>query len=184
MADSPAAAAATAANHYKKLKEDFVSNLSGGSTSEVVLVTVVAPVGIIWRSFVVVVVAVVFLSVKAEADFVRPLLRSPFLRGPSSSAGSRSSAPTPPSPLSSTSSSTSPPSCWPSPSTPTSPFFSMASCSPPPSLSLRCRAAAVWRASPSRKRMRSLLRPHRPRPGRPHLLSRYQRHHHHHHHHH
>ncbi|OAA55316.1 GPI anchor biosynthesis protein [Niveomyces insectorum RCEF 264] len=47
MADSPAAAAATAANHYKKLKEDFVSNLSGGSTSEVVLVTVVAPVAVL-----------------------------------------------------------------------------------------------------------------------------------------
>lgn len=34
---------ATAAS-YKKLKEDFVSNLSGGSASEVNYVTAVAPV--------------------------------------------------------------------------------------------------------------------------------------------
>ena len=30
---------------YKTLKEDFVSNLSGGSVSEINLVTAVAPVG-------------------------------------------------------------------------------------------------------------------------------------------
>lgn len=39
-----AAAAAAAASNYKKLKEDFVSNLSGGSAEEVFLVTAVAPV--------------------------------------------------------------------------------------------------------------------------------------------
>lgn len=49
MADSAVsggatAAAAAAASNYKKLKEDFVSNLSGGSASEVFLVTAVAPV--------------------------------------------------------------------------------------------------------------------------------------------
>ncbi|KIH89424.1 phosphatidylinositol glycan, class W [Sporothrix brasiliensis 5110] len=48
MADSAVssgatAAAAAAANNYKKLKEDFVSNLSGGSANEVILVTAVAP---------------------------------------------------------------------------------------------------------------------------------------------
>jgi phosphatidylinositol glycan class W len=30
---------------YKKLKEDFVSNLSGGTVTEIVYVTAVAPVG-------------------------------------------------------------------------------------------------------------------------------------------
>ena len=49
MADSAVsggatAAAAAAASNYKKLKEDFVSNLSGGSAGEVFLVTAVAPV--------------------------------------------------------------------------------------------------------------------------------------------
>ncbi|CAK7203586.1 Glucosaminyl phosphatidylinositol (GlcN-PI) nositol acylation protein [Sporothrix eucalyptigena] len=51
MADSAssggAAAAAAAASNYKKLKEDFVSNLSGGSAGEVFLVTAVAPVAVL-----------------------------------------------------------------------------------------------------------------------------------------
>ncbi|CAK7269944.1 Glucosaminyl phosphatidylinositol (GlcN-PI) nositol acylation protein [Sporothrix epigloea] len=51
MADSASAgagaAAAAAASNYKKLKEDFVSNLSGGSAEEVFLVTTVAPVAIL-----------------------------------------------------------------------------------------------------------------------------------------
>ncbi|CAK7215394.1 Glucosaminyl phosphatidylinositol (GlcN-PI) nositol acylation protein [Sporothrix bragantina] len=51
MADSAssgaAAAAAAAASNYKKLKEDFVSNLSGGSAEEVFLVTAVAPVAVL-----------------------------------------------------------------------------------------------------------------------------------------
>ncbi|KAL1898552.1 Glucosaminyl phosphatidylinositol (GlcN-PI) nositol acylation protein [Sporothrix stenoceras] len=52
MADSvvsggSAAAAAAAASNYKKLKEDFVSNLSGGSAGEVFLVTAVAPVAVL-----------------------------------------------------------------------------------------------------------------------------------------
>ncbi|CAK7219038.1 Glucosaminyl phosphatidylinositol (GlcN-PI) nositol acylation protein [Sporothrix curviconia] len=42
-----AAAAAAAASNYKKLKEDFVSNLSGGSAKEVFLVTAVAPVAVL-----------------------------------------------------------------------------------------------------------------------------------------
>ncbi|CAK7268164.1 Glucosaminyl phosphatidylinositol (GlcN-PI) nositol acylation protein [Sporothrix epigloea] len=46
-AGSAAAAAAAAASNYKKLKEDFVSNLSGGSAEEVFLVTAVAPVAIL-----------------------------------------------------------------------------------------------------------------------------------------
>ena len=33
------------ANSYKALKEEFVSNLSGGSISEINVVTAVAPVG-------------------------------------------------------------------------------------------------------------------------------------------
>lgn len=44
VAGGATAAAAAAANNYKKLKEDFVSNLSGGSAGEVFLVTAVAPV--------------------------------------------------------------------------------------------------------------------------------------------
>ncbi|KJR81542.1 phosphatidylinositol glycan, class W [Sporothrix schenckii 1099-18] len=52
MADSAlssgaTAAAAAAANNYKQLKEDFVSNLSGGSANEVILVTAVAPVAVL-----------------------------------------------------------------------------------------------------------------------------------------
>lgn len=46
MADAGAAAAASAA-HYKKLKEDFVSGLSGGSAGEVNLVTAVAPIALL-----------------------------------------------------------------------------------------------------------------------------------------
>lgn len=43
--DSPAAAAAAAAApSYKQLKEDFVSNLSGGSVAEIAQVCAVAPV--------------------------------------------------------------------------------------------------------------------------------------------
>ncbi|EFW98508.1 GPI anchor biosynthesis protein [Grosmannia clavigera kw1407] len=48
MSDAgPVAAAASAAANYKKLKEDFVSGLSGGSAGEVNLVTAVAPVAIL-----------------------------------------------------------------------------------------------------------------------------------------
>jgi phosphatidylinositol glycan class W len=39
-----ATAAATAAPSYKQLKEDFVSNLSGGSVAEIAQVCAVAPV--------------------------------------------------------------------------------------------------------------------------------------------
>lgn len=41
--DQTASAAAAAAS-YKQLKEDFVSNLTGGTAAEVNLVTAVAPV--------------------------------------------------------------------------------------------------------------------------------------------
>lgn len=46
MADTdPAAEAAARATHtYKQLKEDFVSNLSGGSVIEIAQVCAVAPV--------------------------------------------------------------------------------------------------------------------------------------------
>jgi glucosaminylphosphatidylinositol acyltransferase len=47
MADAGAnatAAAAAAARNYKQLKEDFVSNLSGGSVTEIAQVCAVAPV--------------------------------------------------------------------------------------------------------------------------------------------
>ena len=43
--NAAAAAAATAA--YKQLKEDFVSNLTGGTAAEVHLVTAIAPVCIV-----------------------------------------------------------------------------------------------------------------------------------------
>jgi phosphatidylinositol glycan class W len=39
-----ATAAATAVPSYKQLKEDFVSNLSGGSVAEIAQVCAVAPV--------------------------------------------------------------------------------------------------------------------------------------------
>ena len=35
---------------YKQRKEDFVSNLSGGSVGEMNLVTSVAPVSVLWRA--------------------------------------------------------------------------------------------------------------------------------------
>ena len=41
---NPAVAAAAAAPSYKQLKEDFVSNLSGGSVAEIAQVCAVAPV--------------------------------------------------------------------------------------------------------------------------------------------
>ncbi|KAK3983947.1 GPI-anchored wall transfer protein 1 [Cladorrhinum sp. PSN332] len=48
MADATAAAAAAARN-YKQLKEDFVSNLSGGSVTEIAQVCAVAPVvSLLW----------------------------------------------------------------------------------------------------------------------------------------
>lgn len=43
--DSIVDAAAAMAKSYKSLKEDFVSNLSGGGIWEINLVTAVAPVG-------------------------------------------------------------------------------------------------------------------------------------------
>ncbi|KAK4149969.1 GWT1-domain-containing protein [Chaetomidium leptoderma] len=64
MADTGSAAstaAAAAAHNYKQLKEDFVSNLSGGSVAEIAQVCAVAPV-----------VALLWSALQARQSFFKP----------------------------------------------------------------------------------------------------------------
>lgn len=116
---------------YKQQKEDFVSNLSGGSVSEIAAITAVAPVRLQEFPLSPRGCNYLFYTTSKFTNQDTRLSRSPSSSGPLSKGASPSSDPTPPSATSSTSSSTSADSSSRLRSMPTRPFCCFYSSSPP-----------------------------------------------------